>query len=481
MKKGMDSKLYRRWRQEMRTSDWFHAGERVGIAVSGGPDSMLLASFMAQLAGELGFIPAVLHFNHHLRGKPADEDEAFVAAEAAKLGLKFIRGEANVGRIAREGRRNLEATARQLRYQFFLDLIRRGTLDKVVTAHQTDDQAETVLLRLLRGTGARGLGGIHPVLDGKIFRPFLGITRSEIETEIRRRNISFRVDESNRNCRFTRNRIRNRLLPLLKSEFNPAIVDALAGFADRAREDEEYLEAQAEVHGREWRVREGGEERIPARKVAELPSPIARRVLRQMVEAASGGRHAASSIELEQLQRLSLPRRGAATLCLAGGLEALRDLDWIIVRKGRARPVPPDYDFPVRPPAEIDIPQAGLKFSFRTAENIERGRREWRYNNRETVLIDLEKVSGDLVLRNWREGDRFRISGHGRPAKLKRLFLARRVRRELRRSWPVLAAGEEVIWIRGFCPAEQVAASRATRRILVVEERRRELPGGERG
>jgi len=169
--------LYSRWAQEMRRSELFRAGERVGVGVSGGPDSVLLLEFMRHLKGELGLTLSIVHFNHHLRGAESDADERFVRSLAEAHGLEFLGEEAEVAEIARKRHRNLEAAGRELRYQFFFSLVSSGRLNKIATAHTATDQAETVLLKLLRGTGTRGLGGIYPVLEGKVVRPFLTLTR----------------------------------------------------------------------------------------------------------------------------------------------------------------------------------------------------------------------------------------------------------------------------------------------------------------
>ena len=161
------SNTYFRWLKEMERQGLFHSGQRVGVAVSGGPDSVLLLHFMRDLALEWGITLAVVHFNHHLRGAESDADESFVRSLADSIGIAFIGGEAEVARVAREKKRNLEATARELRYRFFFSLVEHGRLDKVVTAHTANDQAETVLMRLLRGAGTRGLSGIYPAAGGQ--------------------------------------------------------------------------------------------------------------------------------------------------------------------------------------------------------------------------------------------------------------------------------------------------------------------------
>ena len=174
-------------------------------------------------------------------------------------------------RVAREKKRNLEATARELRYRFFFSLVNQGRLDKVVTAHTANDQAETVLLRLLRGAGTRGLSGIYPVLEGKVARPFLGLMRAEIMREIEARKLEYRIDSTNLDSRLRRNKIRMELLPLLEKEFNPAIVPLLKNHADRARDEEAFLEQQARERSRPWRMREGAEEKIPVRALRGFP------------------------------------------------------------------------------------------------------------------------------------------------------------------------------------------------------------------
>jgi tRNA(Ile)-lysidine synthase len=233
--------LNARWALEMRSRAYFHPGQRVGVAVSGGPDSVLLLHFMEMLARELKFTLAVVHFNHQLRGPESDGDEAFVRGLATSLQIDYLRGQADVGRAARERRGNLEGVARELRYRYFSSLVDQGRLDLVATGHSANDQAETVLMRLLRGTGTRGLGGIYPQLADKVVRPFLGLTRAEVVQEIAARGIPYRVDSSNLNVRLLRNRVRMELLPLLAREYNPQIIALLNQFADRARDDEDFL------------------------------------------------------------------------------------------------------------------------------------------------------------------------------------------------------------------------------------------------
>ncbi|HLY60302.1 MAG TPA: tRNA lysidine(34) synthetase TilS [Terriglobia bacterium] len=456
--------LYSRWLTEVRKNRYFHAGERVGVAVSGGPDSILLFNFMHQSAGALGLTIAAVHFNHHLRGAESDADEQFVRERAHEFGVAWLRGEADVARAARESRRNLEATARDLRYRFFNSLVSQGKLDKVVTAHTANDQAETVLLRLMRGTGARGLGGIYPVLDGKIFRPFLGVTRNEVEMEIEKRKLEFRVDSSNLNPKLRRNKVRRELLPLLQKEYNPEIIKLLKELSDRSRDDEEALELLAYERGHPWRVREGREERIPSRALTEFPVAVGRRVLRQMILSARGHLKGITFQHIEALRRFALDAQGSRKLVMPGGWEARKEFDWFIFGPAPAGRIHEDYSFPVNVPGEIAVPQLGLNFRF---EIIEPARPPKAYNDSERVGLDPRKISGPLVLRNWRAGDKFWNSGGRRPRNVKTYFSRHKVPPGQRKSWPVLACGNEIIWIKDFPPANGLGASTGESQVLI--------------
>ncbi len=462
------STLYARWAQEVRKSKLFRAGERVGVAVSGGPDSVLLLHFMKRLAKEMGLKLAVVHFNHHLRGAESEADESFVAGLAEHLELEFLRGEADVAEAARERRRNLEATARELRYRFFFSLVNKGRLDKVATAHTANDQAETVLLRLLRGAGTRGLGGIYPLLEGKVARPFLSLTREAVLHELEERRIESRTDSTNFDTRLRRNKLRQELLPRLEKEFNPEIVLLLKELADRARDDEAYLEAQAHERAKPWRVREGAEEKIPARALAEFPPAVARRVLRQMLVSVRGSGQGVTHAHIEALRHLASEAQSGRSLELPGGGAGRKEFEWLIVAPSAGAAGEPEFAYPVKVPGELTLPQFGVTLRFKIVGS-EASRTA--YNGFEKARLDPRKMPGELVLRNWRPGDSFWPSGDRKRRKLKELFLAHRIPRAQRRLWPVLESGGEIVWVRGFPPASSAAAADDTDEILVIEER----------
>jgi tRNA(Ile)-lysidine synthase len=452
----------------MHRKEFFRAGQRVGVAVSGGPDSVLLLHFMNMQASRLGLMLAAVHFNHHLRGAESDGDEAFVRDLAASLQIECLRGEAEVGRVARERRRNLEAVARELRYRYFFSLVDHGRLDCVATAHTASDQAETVLMRLLRGTGTRGLGGIYPLLEGKVIRPFLSLTRAEVMRELVARDIPFRVDSSNLNLRLQRNKIRLELLPLLAKEYNPEIILLLSQFADRARDDEACLERLARERAHPWRVREGGrEERIPVRALLDFPPALARRVLRQMFQAVRGSLPGLTYGHIESLRRFARDAQSGKTQNLPGGVLARKEFSWLVLGPTPRVPVGSEFSYHVTFPGELAVPELGCTFRFKILNRDESGK---AYNLSKDFGLDPQKLAGDLLLRNWQAGDSFFPVGSRGVRKLKELFRDSKVPEVRRQGWPVLLCAGQIVWVRGFPPSRDVAATDQSPRVLMVEE-----------
>ncbi len=467
----------------MRRSRLFQPGERIGIAVSGGPDSILLLDFAVDYAREAGLTVSAVHFNHRLRGADSDGDEDFVRARARQLGVEFHGAGAETTAVARGRKCNLEAVARDLRYAFFFRLIRQGKVDKVATAHTANDQAETVLLRLLRGAGTRGLGGIHPVLEGGIVRPFLMLTRAQVEAELNLRGLDFRVDASNRETRFARNRLRELVLPLLEREFNPQVIETLAGFADRARDDEAFIDQQARERAVPWVHREGGTLRIPVRRLGEFPPAVALRMLRNMVAEAvqrhgrAAGPVAISHTEMEDLRRLAAQGQGGKRLILGAGAEARKEFGWLAISRvdPSSRQDTPrratGFAHPIRPPATIAIPELGfgLAFHFADEDEMDANQREGEYNKREAVWLGSSKLAAPLILRSWRAGDRFHALGKLKPVKLKEMFQRRRIPVAERPWWPVLESAGVILWVRGF--GSVGAIGRQNARELIIREK----------
>jgi tRNA(Ile)-lysidine synthase len=469
-----------------------HAGERVGVAVSGGADSVALLLLLIELRKQLGVVLSVVHFNHKLRGKDSEADEKFAAKLAANFGLAFHAGHGDVGAKAKRNKTNLEDTARRARYEFFSTLVQGGHLDKVAVAHTADDQGETVLAHILRGTGLAGLGGIHPTV-GNVVRPFLGVRRAELRAYLRSKKQTWREDATNRDTTRMRARIRRKLIPILEKQFQPAVVEHLMMLAELAREDEGFLDALVKDGMRRCVEKgtgcakisvsdlltfsrkkdfttEGTEHAEHAEKTFAVSGRIMRRIvgeLKPRVGQLNAG-HVRSILELAE------SGENGKCLLLPGGVEVRREHDRLIFRAcdstaNTNRRGPVEFERTINLDdleADVSVAEIGCIFRFRVID--------WPAKRGDTIhtgfVLDRGALHSPLVLRNWRPGDKLRPCGHRSAHKLKRLLSKKRVSGWEREGWPVLTSGGLLVWARGFPVATEFAATEKTRTGVVITE-----------
>lgn len=377
----------------IRTHDMVQPGDRVICAVSGGADSMALLHAMVLLKEKLHIQLAAAHFNHHLRGEESNRDANFVKAFCDAHAIPLYMGE---GRVE-AGEKGLEAAARNARYAFLQSLP-----GKIATAHTADDNAETLLLHLVRGTGLKGLGGISPVRE-RIIRPMLTVTRQDVLTFLEQQNIAYVTDSSNETDDFLRNRIRHHVMPLLKEE-NPSIGENLSFTALRLRQDEEALDAAAQ----------------PTTDVAalrELPPAIQTRVLGKLLVSFGVKEPEAAHIEL--LRRVVYSENPSAYGEFPGHVTVSRQYHKLV--KLEVQPSLGTYCLSC--PGETFIPELGKKVICRKPSESAEG-----------LLVHLQ---GAAVLRSREEGDTITLSGGTKT--LKKLFIDKKIPAADRSRIPVIA------------------------------------------
>jgi len=483
--------LAERLLKTIRKQDSIRAGDRVAVAVSGGADSVALLFLLLELRPELGIVLSVAHVNHKLRREESDEDERFVAKLARQHGLELHTCEAPVNgkhtsEDASEIRSGIEAAARKLRYRFFRQLAREGRVAKIATAHTLDDQAETVLLRIFRGTGIRGLSGIHPRivfeeqghLFGELVRPLLGFRHAALQEFLHARGQSWREDSSNRSIVFLRNRLRHGLLPMIREEFGEASIEHLAELAEIARAEEEHWKCghqEVTVHSRGAREPLHHAASLPLRPLLALPLAAQRRLVRAWLEAYAPD----LSISFRLIEEAVDLARGAAgrKLELAGGRDRLRRN----LRRGRQKLLlesgpagglnetghrqPADYEYFLKVPGAIEVPELGAGIEARVVEASEVPERE------RGQLLDMERIPERVLLRNWRPGDRYWPAHTAAPKKVKELLSDRHTTGAEKKLWPVaVAESSGLVWMRGFdVPAAFRAPAGAARAIWIRE------------
>jgi tRNA(Ile)-lysidine synthase len=467
-------------------------GDRVAVAVSGGADSVSLLRLLEELRYDLGVTLCVIHFNHLLRADDSDEDEGFVASLAHDHRLAFFSERTDVAAVANQQKRNLEDTARRLRYDFFAKIVGDGVATCVATAHTADDQAETVLARLIRGTGLTGLGSIYPV-RGHVIRPLLEVRRTVLRTYLESIKQEWREDATNADTRRLRARVRQRLLPELEQNFSSSIVRKLGDFADLARDDQRFWASLVEERCAGFVARTAETASInvadllwplgnmhAGKPEAQIPfRAVTQRIVRHLyaIVAASGGE--LSRGHVEQVIQLTEKGLSGRQLELPGRVRVRRQFDQLVfvgpptsrrAREHSQRQVSYAHqvDIPAHGSADVSVPEIGRRFHLKVID--------WPTQERETthegVVLDAERLCPPLILRNWTPGDAYCPSGRQRPRKLARMLMARRVSAAQRVLWPVLTSAGRVVWADSMPVAKEFSASEATRRgVWIVEDR----------
>lgn len=454
-------------------------GDAVLVAVSGGPDSVALLHILAALAPQWALRLGVAHLHHGLRGTAADEDAVFVAALAARMGLPCHTQHTDVRAFARQRRLSLEDAGRRCRYAFFEATAVRGGYTRIALGHQADDNAELVLMNLLRGSAGAGLAGIPPVRDGRVVRPLIALARTAVYAYLAAHDLSFRVDASNRDPAHRRNRIRHHLLPELSARYNPQLSAALNRLAIIVRDEEAWIESLvAALWAQAARQHTADRLSLSVAVLAAQPLAARRRLVRRAVETLKGDRQRLTFEHVEAVLGLLADGAEDGRLDLPDGLQAARrggrlEIVRTPARRGatRARPSAAPWGVtlprPANGPLTVDLPalNARLRCSAGTLEAagpLDAG-------GQLTAVFDMERLSFPLTLRSVRPGDRFRPLGVGGHQKVKKFLIDHKVPRDARHRVAVLVSGDRIVWLVGLRIADHAKVSPTTQKVLKAE------------
>jgi tRNA(Ile)-lysidine synthase len=483
-------------------------GARVGVAVSGGADSVALLRILDGLANELGITLLVAHLNHSLRGPESDGDAEFVENLARERNLRFVLHVEDVAAVAEREGWNLEDAGRRLRQRFFQQLVAEGTADLIAVAHTADDQAETLLAHLMRGTGMTGLGGIYPVA-GVVVRPLLEMRRQDLREYLESLKQEWREDSTNNDTRRMRARIRKDLLPIIERDFSPGIVGHLNELARLAREEGTFWNAFVEERFQaltrktdESLVIVAGDLLVPLNSFKKLPSgttssgaasksarlvatpvrTVTERLIRRIYEELQGDRRELSAKHVEQVIDLASNLKSGRIVELPRGVVVRREFSELVFVRldalgennladetaGAARAYQYVVDLPLNETRTVSVAELGKRLSLNLID--------WPSAQSDTIrdiqALDADLLRAPLILRNWRPGDSYKPRGRRDARKLRQMMVAERVPVTQRGTWPVLESGGQVVWALGMAPAEECSARAATRKgLLIVEEK----------
>jgi len=462
-------------RKTIKKHGMLRKGDHVLAGVSGGADSVALLAVLNRLRPLYGLALTAAHFNHRMRGAESDADEAFVRTLCRSLGIDLVCRSLEGG--TRPRGMSVEDFLRRHRYSFFERTQRETGANRVALGHHQGDQAETVLMNIIRGAGLSGLSGIPPVRAATFIRPLIDCSRREILDFLASEGLSFAEDSTNADERFLRNRIRIGLIPVLEGRFNPSICETLARLADVIREEDDYISRQAQIHVARWTDKHGPQFpfQLPVSEICGLHPALQRRVILVITRGASA---AESSIGFEHVQAvldLAAVTKSGGSLDLPGGVQVRRKYGLLEFRRaekpeGRHRSVrvPNDpgkaFNLDVSIPGTVRITSLGIGIRFRELKRVPSSLATDR-----RAYLDLDRVTFPLVVRSVKPGDRIQPLGMKGTRKLKSVFIDEKIPRELRGTIPVLADALSVLWVPGVRLSERVRIGKATKRVLSAE------------
>ena len=458
--------LLSRLLQTVRTHRMISPGGRVLVALSGGADSIAMLHLLREVeaAGALT-VAGVAHFNHMLRGDSADADERFCREVAASLQLPIEVGGADVRALAAAEGRSLEDAARTARYAFLELAADRLNAEAIAVGHSIEDQAETFLLRLIRGAGPRGLAGIRPKA-GRVVRPLIDISRQQLRDYVAERQLMFREDESNADLSIARNAVRHRLLPVLQA-LSPSVADVLAREADIAREDDDFLSRTAiDLASSIVLVTKHGIE-MDIESVRALHPALASRVVREGLDRAAPGQFFGRDHIRATLTLMDAPVNGAGIALSLPGLSVRREGGRLVFGGSPLEPFSNSFQFPLSIPGEVALPGWTVSAQTDTVEGA-------RTFSATAVSVATGGLRLPLAVRSRKPGDRFRPLGMGgQGRKLQDFLVDRKVTRTERDTLPlVVDSDDRIVWVVGQSVAEDFRVTDTSQGVILLKAKR---------
>jgi len=445
-------------RETIATYQMIEKGDRVLVAVSGGPDSVALLHLLWRLRDTLGIDLHVVHLDHGLRGHSSRQDAQYTRRLARRLGLSSaVQGI----QFLTESRGSLEEEARLARYAFFERVASMVKARRIATGHNADDQAETVLMRILRGAGSTGLSGIPPV-RGRIVRPLIQVRRCQIEEYLHRRRFHPRRDHTNQQLRYLRNRVRNELIPLLERRYNPKIVEILNRIGQLESEENIYFQKLSQdLLESPSKKDSNGKIVLDLALFADYFNIQGKFLIRELIRRIKGDLRRISFKHVEQVFNLACNGHVGSRIHLPDEIVVERAAKALVFRKGLPQP----FCKSVELPGKIEFSALGL--ALRT-ELVVKGRIPWppRVRDQFEAFVDWARLRGPFLLRSRQRGDRFHPLGMSGTRKLSDYLIDRKVPRIQRDEIPLLVGRDGIIWVIGHGIANPFRVTEKTKSVL---------------
>lgn len=439
--------------------------DNILLGVSGGPDSMALFYVLKDIKKQIGFNLYVAHINHGVRGGAADKDQRHVENICSKYNIPIFSKKVNMDEYGKKHGLSSEEAGRIIRYKFFRKILRQIGGGKISVAHNRNDQAETVIMRFIRGSGVDGLMGMDYINDD-IIRPMLNITRAEIESYCEDNNIPTRLDKTNLETIYGRNKVRLELIPYIRENFNNGIIDTLWRMSHIMRDDGEFLNEYSKNSYNEVLYNESHNKiLLYNRKILKLHKSIKSRIIRYAISKIKGNTKNIEQKHMEAILTLSSNNTTGKSLDISGDLIVKLSYDFLIIQK---KSIKEDISFNYRVDINnnnyIEELDAIIKGEIKDINNI-----SLNTNDRFIKYFDYDKIKDGIIIRTREPGDRFIPLGMNGTKKVKDFFIDKKISKEQRGQIPIVVSGGKIIWIVGYRISEEFKLTNNTKKVLVLK------------
>jgi tRNA(Ile)-lysidine synthase len=447
------------------------SGDKIVIALSGGPDSVFMFHSLFELREELNVELFAVHVNHCIRGGEAKRDEEFARrlCETHKVPIKFFTFD--IPAIVKQTGKSLEEAGHDVRRQAYMDCLGHFGANRIATGHTADEQAETVLIRLLTGAGEQGLAGIAPVSEGCFIRPLIETGKADILEYLGSSGLEYMTDHTNFENTTVRNRVRNILLPVIQEHFNPDVESALCRTASIFREQNDYLDRILNFYLDRFSVVDSSEARLDLPGVTNLAPWIMKNLLRRLVARFKGDLANIGYVHTMELFRLAEKPSGSSII-LPGGLKASREYNYLIIKQNNI------VEKPALPPAELFFPGENHpeNWNLKITGTLSDECLKFDKDDRHSIYVDYDLCQDKkFSIRTRRDGDSFIPSGMRGSKKVKDFLIDMKISREQRDLIPMVLCDEDIIWIAGYRRSDLYRILPSTKRVLNIRIEKPEL------
>ena len=438
-------------------------GDKIVIGISGGPDSVCLLHILSRLKEKIDIELYAAHLNHQIRGLEAQKDALYVSNICDKLGVTYFLKSIDVPKYCKDNSLSIEEGARKLRYEMFEEIKQRTKSNKIAIGHNLNDQAETVLMRIMRGTGLQGLRGIEYSRENGVIRPLLDIERNDIEEYCKLHNLEPRIDESNLENIYTRNKIRLELIPYMMDNFNPSLIESIVRMSNNLKSDSDYIENEAEAKFKNICEIASDTVNVKINDFSKLHNAIKVRILRKGIKHILGDTNFIDQKHIEDIMEFENESKINKMLTLPRGIFVYRKQNYIILTTTEIvnEEISYSYNIPTNGFVKIKELKTIIETQTMTIDRYKNGK-----SDKISKGFDLNKIKGGMVVRSRQQGDKIKLVGGTK--KVKDLFIDLKIPREDRCKVPVICDEQGILQIGEFKSSENYKIDENTKEVLKV-------------